>query len=247
MFNAALTARNITDWAAIIKLPKALADAIAIWEESDYVMPPAAVFNTTGLTRETIAAAIEDYAQRMAAVAGFDDAKRLAREQLAADLIHAAADAVPEVIDQLRPEFDKAVAVYVEAVAQLPESFSGDTIADAPEAVQGAYRTAADAASTIRKIDSWLGSLGDLPTHGSYTSDRELRVLAPKNRDELAAVMTNPKLSKSEDKLHGLYLTAARTGVGFAMSTPAEATALRKELDATPFTRKPIQFARIGR
>ena len=235
MFNAALTARDITDWTAIqLKLPKPLADAIAIYEESDYVMPPVAKFDTTGLTRETVAAAVEDYAQRMAAVAGFDDAKRLAREQLAVDLLYAATEAVPELMDQLRPEFDKAVTTYVEAVAQLPEKFTGDDVADAPEPVQAAYRAAVEADSVIRKVDSWLGSLGDLPRHGSYNPDRECRVLAPKDRNELTALMTNPKLSRSEEKLHGLFLVAARAGVEFKMSTPAEASAIRAAIDATP-------------
>jgi hypothetical protein len=247
MFNAALTARNVTDWTAILKLPKPLAEAIAIYEESDYVMAPPAVFNTDGLTRENIGTEIEKFSQRMAAAATFEGAKQTAREQLAVDLIHAAADAVPFLVNQFRPEFAKGTADYVDAVAQLPTTFNGDLIADAPEAVQGAYRTAVEAASTIRRVDSWLASLGNLPTHGSHTPDPHCRVLAPKTREELAAVMTSPKLSKSEERLHGLYLVAARAGVEFEMHTPKQATELRKEIDSIPIVRKPLKFARIGR
>jgi hypothetical protein len=237
MFNPTLTARDITDWGALITLPKPLADAVAVYEESDYAMPPVAKFDTTGLTRETVAAAVEDYARTRAAAAVFEEAKQAARDQLATALIHTAADAVPDLLDQFRPEFDKATNSYVEAVEKLPARFTGDDIAAEPEGVQAAYRAAVEAAATIRKVDSWLGSLGDLPRHGSYNPDRECRVLAPKDRAELTALMTattNPTLSTSEERLHGLYLVAARSGVAFEMHTPAEATAIRAAIDATP-------------
>jgi len=245
MFNADLTARTIHDWAAILKLPKPVADAAEIWAESDYVMPPSAVFNTTGLTRETVAAAVEDYAKTRAAAAVFEDAKQQAREQLATVLAYAAADAVPDLLEQWRPEFDTATATYVEAVAKLPERFTGDDIAAEPEGVQAAYRAAVEAASVIRKIDAWLGSLGDLPRHGSYNPDRECRVLAPRDRAELTTLMTaptNPKLSKSEERLHGLYLVAARSGVAFEMHTPAEASALRAAIDSQPVIQQQRKF-----
>ena len=241
MYDAPTIARTIAEnWEHLLgtPLPKDVANAANTLHEVEYLDPPLPAFDSHGLNPARVGAAVEKHAAELAAVAAFDVAKDQARKSIAQDVIAAADAAVPALLEQLRPEFDAAVVTYTEAVGELPDTFTGDTIAEAPADVQNAYRDACEAAAVIRRVDRWLASLGDLPSHRSPTPDRELRVLAPTTRAELRDVMSDPKVSKAEAKLDGMYLNAARIGVAFEMHTPAEATALRKLIDAMPVVRE---------
>jgi len=235
------TARTISEWPAATGVPLSptLASACNAWHETEFALTaPRPTFDASRVTPAHAESAVNKFAAELATAGAWNEARTIALRALAGRVIDAAAAEVPALIEKLRPEFDLAVVEYVDAVAELPDSFNGDQIAAAHEDVQAAYRKAGDAAKTIRRIDSWLGSLSGIPGVSSHTPDRELKVLSPTTRAELRDAMTEAKVSKAEASLVPLYLNAARRGIAFEMKTPAEATALRKQIDSMPIVRE---------
>jgi hypothetical protein len=236
MFDPRLTASTISrDWTG--KLSADLAAAIKVFDESEWAQPPAAAFTTEGITAENVATRIEEHARELAAAEVFAKAKTAARDALGLKVIAAATAAAPDMLEQLRPQFDKAAQDYTAAVAKLPERITGDAIAVASPETQQAYREAVDAAKVIRGIDGWLADLTGLPQVGSTQYDKHCRVLSPKDRKELAALMSVSTKQPAEVNLDPVLLCAARNGITFEAKTPAEATALRKAIDASPTTK----------
>jgi hypothetical protein len=245
MYEPTTTAKNISDtWRG--NLPDQLTEAIQAFDESDYVDPPAQSFTTAGVTRENIAARIEAHAGQIAAAEAFGKAKSEARRALAQRVITLAAEAAPQKLEELRPQFDKAAADYVAAIYLLPEGrITGDLIAAASPEVQAANRTAVEAAAVIDGIAGWTAALTNLPGVGSMSHDNVCRVLSPKDRNELAELMGAKSDQPAEKRLNPMLLKAARIGVTFELKTPADATALRKAIDSTPVVRKATKFVSL--
>jgi hypothetical protein len=247
MFDPTHIARKASEnWPADIPQPEALANAIALFEESEWQMPPATGFDTTGATMKNLAARVEEHARALAVAEKWSVAHRAAREALSHIVIQLTAEAVPAVLDQLRPQFDQAASDYRAAVALLPERFDGDAIADAPTEIQSAHRAAATASRELLGIRTWLSSLADLPKVGGARSHHCL-VLRPRDRNQLQTLLSQHRLSQAEQKLDPLLLVAARSGIEFAMSTPREAGDIESAINSTPVERKPLQFAKLTR
>ena len=248
MFDPETIARNISDTWGGSNLSGDLKTAIQAFDESDYVDPPAQDFNVNGVTRENIADRIEAHAGQLATAQAFAKAKLEARHLLALHVMSLAAEAAPQKLEELRPQFDQASADYVAAVYILGEGrVTGDAIADASAEVQGAYRTAVEAAAVINGIDHWVAGLTNLPGVGSMNHDNVCRVLSPASRSELSELMGAKSDQPAEKRLDPMLLKAARLGVAFELKTPAEATALRKTIDNMPVVKKPIRFASVTR
>jgi len=245
MYEPTTTAKNISDnWGG--NLPDELTEAIHAFDESNWVDPPAQTFTTAGVTRENIAARIEAHAGQLATAEAFGKAKSEARRALAQRVITLAAEAAPQKLEELRPQFDKAAADYVAAIHLLPEGrITGDVIAAASPEVQAANRVAVESAAVIAGISAWVAGLSDLPGVGSFEHEKVCRLLSPKDRSQLAELMGAKSDQPAEIRLNPMLLTAARLGVRFDLKTPAAATALRREIDSTPVIRKPIKFASL--
>lgn len=247
MFDSTSTANRISEWTHIVpSMPKAVLDAIAAYDEAAYTVEPIPEFNADSLKASEVQAAVEKLALSLAVSAVFHDAQNRARTALADRLLVEAADALPAIFDQLRPEFDAAAQGYTNAVAELPDPITSEALVTSDPVVLAAYQTAVAAAKTLRKIDQFIAGTAGLPVHGSFTQQPQLRVLAPSSREHLSALMDAKPRTDVEVKLHPLFLTAARSGIPFRMNTCAEAGALRAELDALPVVRKQPKLLRFA-
>jgi hypothetical protein len=247
MFDPTHTAKQVAaNWPAGIPQPAALAAAIRLFEESEWIVPPVVTFDASTCTLKNLAQRVEEHARQLALADHFPAAHRAARLALASNVIATAATAVPAVLDTLRPQFDEAAQDYVAAVAELPEKFDGDAIAIASPDVQAAYARAGDAARTIAGIRGWLGGLVDLPGQGGDRA-HHLYALKPKDRNELSLILSQHRLSAAEQRIDGVLLVAARNGIEFTMSTPRQASDIESAINASPVVRKPLQFAKLTR
>jgi hypothetical protein len=245
MFNVDLIARRITEWQTDVgDLPKALADAIAVWEESTYAMAPATPA-TGDCTVKNVSERIEALALALAVADKHGEASRRIGDALALKVVEAAGDALPGIIKRLQPEFTAAAARYAEAVTQLPERFTADDLLVAAPEISAAYNTAVDAARTLKGCENFLRSTSDLPVHGGDPAT-PLLIVAAATRDDLQALYDAKAGSPAEDKLVPVYRAAVARGLTFRMATVAESDALRAEIDAKPVERKHPQFMRLS-
>jgi hypothetical protein len=234
-YDAVLTAQNVArSWPALAgTLPKALADAIAVLDAAKYVEAPWTGIEVEKLDPKNVGQSITDLAVTLASASQFDEAKRAVHRALASQVLHAAGAAVPEVIEKIKPSFDKAVIEFTEAVKALPDQITSSTLVDAGPAVLDAYQRGTAAAGVIGAVDSWLANLADLPAHAGFDRDRVLRVLAPSTPHQLQMLVIETGGNKDPhlQRLGALYVDAVRYGIQFAMHTPREAAQLRNDLE----------------
>jgi hypothetical protein len=204
------------------------------------------VFDAAGLKAADVPAAVEKHAAALSVVAHHSDAVIQAKSALANRLVWAASEAVPAVLKTLAPQFQTAVQAYTAAVEALPEQISSEVLVASDPALLAAFQNGVAAAKTLRKIDAFLASTSDLPEHGAYQQQPQLRVLNPQSRAELSALMDAKARSDAENKLVPLFLTAVRNGIEFKMSTCVEAAEHRKYLDGLPVVRKHPKFLRFA-
>ncbi len=244
MYNVDLIARRIAEW-QIGELPKPLADAIALWEESRYAMPPATTGTADGITTKNVSERIEELALALAVADKHGEASRRIGDALALKVVEAAADALPGIIKRLQPEFTAAAARYAEAVTQLPEQFTADDLLVAAPEISAAYNTAVDAARTLKGCENFLRSTADLPVHGGDPAT-PLLIVAAATRADLQALYDAKAGTPAETKLVPQYRAAVARALPFRMATIAESDALRAEIDAQPVERKHPQFMRLS-
>jgi hypothetical protein len=245
MFDPIYTAGSIAaDWQLTLgALPPAMKEAVNLFDEADHAQAPPVHFNLTGVTLANVATKIEAHAQTLAVAAQHDEARKQARIALAQRVIQAAADAVPDVITSLTPEFETAVAQYRAAVEVLPERFTADDLLGAPD-IEAAHKAAVTAAQTIKAADQFLARTADLP--GFITTERHsvLRVIEAKDRSHLQALLdaSTKKSSPAEQRVEPVYRTAVNLGLTFRMATQSEADQLRREIESQPIVRKAVKF-----
>ena len=116
-------------------------------------------------------------------VSALDKAKSAILNQLAVEILREASQALPDVIEQLRPGFERAVTSFVEAVENLPEKLTSEALVAAGPRVLSECQVALAASQLIHALDSWLASLKDLPGFaGLPPATPMLRVWAPATR-----------------------------------------------------------------
>jgi hypothetical protein len=245
MFDVSHTAQNVAnEWPAVIgKLPRNLAEAIAVYDATSYVDDPYTAVDASKITADNAAEAIHDLAQALAAQAKFADAKLSVRRALAFDILRFAGAAVPELIEAIRPAFDKAASDFTEDVQLLPDQVSHDTLVNGGPDVLAAYHSAVAANQVIAKFDRWLADLIQLHAFAGRTPE-VARVLKPTTRGQLQTLLG----ANRQDylALNPLYVTAVRAGIEFGLCDPHEAGRLREEIEAQPVERKQAQFMQIG-
>jgi hypothetical protein len=165
-----------------------------------------------------------------------DQAKDGILNRLGFEILSAAAEALPEVIEQLRPGFERAVSSFVDAVNNLPEKLSSEALVAAGPSVLSEYQNAREAASVIASMDSWLAGLITLPAYAGLQTSPALRVLSPSNRGELAklrAAHESRNADPLEMELGKLYLAAAREGIAFSLNTPVDSARIRDDIESS--------------
>ncbi|WP_322859548.1 hypothetical protein U8D42_17260 [Mycobacterium europaeum] len=244
MFDQAFIVDGITRWTDLgIKFPKKLATAIETFDAIRCAEPGhRPVFDLAGVTPANAEAKIRSYAEQLVPTLGLvsrvgavdlsalDVAKQDAVNAAARDVLVKAAEAVPGVIEQVTPEFDRAASEFTEAVSGLPDDLSDAAIVQAGPAVLGEYQRAAQAQTVIGGFDHWIASLRSLPGLGVGQVDPVTRVLRPVSVSQLSHL--DNAQTKRYGQLNPLYVVAVREGVEFALNTPQEAAQIRAGIEA---------------
>jgi hypothetical protein len=222
-----------------------LADKCDVFDAVRFVETGHAVqIDTSAITMKNAEQAVGDLAARLLPTqsepgkrSALDQAKDGILNRLGFEILSAAAEALPDVIEQLRPGFEHAVSVFVESVENLPQPLSSQALVDAGPSVLSEYQTAREAAAVIASMDSWLAGLINLPAFGGLQTSPALRVLSPSNRGELAKLLAahdSRNADPLEIELGRLFLCAAREGIAFSLNTPAESEQLRQTIESAP-------------
>jgi hypothetical protein len=244
MFDRIATVTAVTDWPALgVKLPKPLADKLAVFDAVRYVETAHAVtVDTSAITTTNAEDAVAELAARMLPAqaepgqcSALDQAKDGILHRLGFEILSAAAEALPEVIDQLRPGFERAVSSFVEAVKNLPEKLTSEALVAAGPSVLSEYQTAREAAQFIATMDSWLAGLNQLPIFAGLAASPALRVLSPSSRGELSKLITahnSHKADAVEIELGTMYVAAVREGIEWSLNTPVDSAQIRERIES---------------
>ncbi|MDO1485103.1 Uncharacterised protein [Rhodococcus rhodochrous] len=249
MYNIISTADAVSRWNSLgVELPEELATAVETFEAIRWVETGHAVqFDLTDITAANAEEKVVDFANRLmpALKTGdhtsrtpLEEAKQRMLEAAASDVLGKATAAVPVVIEQLTPEFDKHAAAYVAAVADLPEKFDAASLLQAGAGAVAAYQIALSEAAHLNQASSWVAGTRALPGFTGLNVDVPLRILRPSNALQLAkldaALYMN--VDQAMDALNKVFYTAAREGIEFGINTLRECAELRRSLAITPET-----------
>lgn len=234
---------EINNWTALgVKLPAELVKAIDVYEAIRYATvehPP--VFDLAGVNEKNAEDRINTLADELARAAVVGDAKRHALAAASQEVTRQAGAAVPAVITELTPAFERSVSSFTEAVNGLPDDLTSDQLVAAGAATVSLYLAAKEAAAHIAVVDGWLASLVDLPYYAGLPQEPCLRVTSPLNRDELL-VLLNAHQANNVDPLvrdlNPVYVAAAKNGIAFKISDPREQAARREQIESAPVDRQ---------
>lgn len=228
-----VAARVSNNWTNLgVKLPKGLSSAIDVFEAVRYVETGhEPVFDIDSLTTANAEAKIRELALEVAVKNSLQRAKDVAKDAAEFALVNAAGAAVPEIIEQVTPVFDRHAEAYVTAVSKLPNELTADTLISAgPEAVQ-AYQDAKIEAGYLEGVSTWLATLHELPAYAS-AADPCLRILRPTSIIELSKIEgARHSANQAVTAISPHLLKAAQLGVEFGINTPREAAMIRQRIE----------------
>jgi hypothetical protein len=205
MFDLSSIADDVTRWTGLgVKLPKDLTKAIEVYEALRYTeVGYQPVFDIAAVTATNVEAKIREFADELAlaetpagGLSVLENAKKHAVNAAARNVVRYGREAVPEVIEQLTPEFDRRAEAYVTAVRKLPKDHdlaagrnSTTTLAErlvaaGPEAVVS-YQEAQREAQYLNMISSWVAGTGSLSGSAPRETYPAIRILRPATRLEL--------------------------------------------------------------
>jgi hypothetical protein len=246
MFDKMTIVAQVANWDSLgVKLPKPLAEKLSVFEAVRYVEVAYPVpVDTAAITAKNAEESIHRLAGQLVPTlaepgkrSALESAKVSIMGRLGSEVLALASDAVPEMVEQLRPGFERATSLYVETVTKLPEELTSEAVVKAGPSVLADFQTAQSAAQVIATVDSWLAGLTQLPGYAGSPSEPTLRVLAPSTRAELAELLTAHSRHNAdplEIELGTVYLAAARAGIAFALNTPAESAQIRRSIESSP-------------
>jgi hypothetical protein len=241
MFEPMIVAHRLSNWTALgIKLPKALSNAFDIFEALRYAEVERPVsFDLASVTADNAEQKVREFAEKLMPTRAIDrfstlaEAKRQALYLAARDMVAKAGAAVPEIVKQLTPDFDRAATEFTEAVKLLPDNVTSEALVSAGPAALEAYQAARSASAAIAGVDEWLSSLEEIP---GLASERLplLRVLRPATNGQIYRLeqARDARVDSAHERLNKVYVEAARLGIEFGINTPREAVELRNSIHA---------------
>ncbi|MBM4557990.1 hypothetical protein GS466_23685 [Rhodococcus hoagii] len=245
MYDSISTADAVSRWNGMgVKLPKELSTAVETFEAIRWIETGHAVqFDLADITAANAEEKLVDFANRLVPAlkvgdhlsrTPLEEAKHRMLDAAAHDLLGKASAAVPVVIEQLTPEFDKHAAAYIAAVADLPEKIDSASLLQAGPLVVQAYTTAQTEAAWLNQVSSWVAGTRGLPGFAGFDVEVALRILRP------ADVLQLAKLDGANHKnnvdstllsLNPVFYTAAREGIEFGINTLRECAEIRQSLE----------------
>ncbi|WP_139000203.1 hypothetical protein [Rhodococcus zopfii] len=245
VYDVKTTAENISrDWSNLpVKLPKALNQAIAVFDETGFVHYEAPIVDVASITVENVGATIDDLANELSGASLFEvvpgtvggtrtweKAKHMVRHQLANEVLRQAGAAVPGLIGQLSDPFAADVAALAECLDRMPESLDAGSLVSAGADAVLALGEAREIASRIKRVDSWLATLTQLPLYAARP-DHVLRLFAPETKAQLQALEETQRHHDAVTvELGPVLIAGIRAGVPTALNTPHDAARIRAEI-----------------
>ncbi len=230
MFTTDMTVQAIRNWTNLgVELPEGLRsaldtlDALGQADGIDMYYPHA-----DALTPENVGEHIRTLATAKAAKDAEQEVRNQLRSRLARRVIQEGNAAVPEIADQLRPEFDKAAESYAEAVVKLPPSLDAESLVKAGSEALRAFEQAKEAAAVLSMVDGWLATVGaHLPSYAHKVDGNAAvvtRLVSPRDRGELRRLMDARHVSDQAAKEIGpVWQVAAAEGMPFELNLPTDA------------------------
>ncbi|UPK65309.1 hypothetical protein MYP14_08335 [Rhodococcus pyridinivorans] len=236
MFDPTFIATKVSnDWGNLgVRLPKTLKEAIAVYDEVQYVEAPHPYVDPKTITTDNVGDVVAQVTDDLVAAEKHAEAKRRVREALARQVLNAAGAAVPTILEGIKPGFEAAVTKFAKAAERLPDDLSSDSLVKAGPDALVALGEAREAAAEIKQVESYLASLVQLPAYSVFGHHPALRIFAPESPEQLS-VLTNARNNKRHDPLvrelgpilwHGI-----KAGVPTALNTPDESARIRDELE----------------
>ncbi|GAA1671187.1 hypothetical protein MMUR_47800 [Mycolicibacterium murale] len=241
MFDNITKAEIASRWAGLpgVTLPDNLNDAIAVYEALQWADTRPATFDITAVTPENAEAKLREFAAELAiagdgrpgSVSTIRQAQQVAKDSAARIVVQQSLVAVPAIIEQLTPEFDREAKAYVEAVNQLPEPVTAEVLVSGGAEAVGLYGEAQQAATHLNRISAWFGEVAMVSGVLEKNMEIVLRVVRPENVAQLVHLDAARHLRTDPvfEALDPVLYTAARQGVPFAINTPREAAELRQQ------------------
>lgn len=241
-------ADSVSRWSSLggLKLPADLKKALAVFDALRWVeVGHVPTFDLAGVTAENAEGKVTELASRLLPsmpVAGdqhrtpLEEAKQRMLAEAARDVLSKAGTAVPVVIEQLQPEFDKHAAAYVAAVELLPETVDSDALVRAGAGAVQAYAIAQTEAAWLYKVSSWVAGTRNLPGYAGQSVEVVLRILRPADAVQLAkldAAHQTLNVNQTLGALDPVLYTAAKEGVEFGINTLRECAEIRASLAIT--------------
>ncbi|MGW6424015.1 hypothetical protein ACWF82_15165 [Nocardia sp. NPDC055053] len=253
MFDTTYTAIKISSWNDLgVKLPKELAKSIGVFDAIRSVtINDTPKLDIESITPENAESVIRQYADTLAVslpmssrpgqagLSALESSKVVALETAARNVLWHGDDAVPGIIEQLTPEFEKRVAAYTEAVQKLPEEITMESIASAGPDTLAVWQEARTQARELDWINNWLSSLLALPSFRKHNEFlRYLRLAVPANRTEFHALKEAAEAASRTDsyraEINPIYLATVRNGIEWGINTPESADAIVSDIQAQP-------------
>lgn len=237
MFDPTHLADEIASWTSLgVKLPKPLAQAVNTFEAVRWIeVGHGFDLDITTITADNAEATIESLAEHIVfsetkpgALSAKAEAKRRIARMAAVHVIKEGSAAVPDIIEQLTPEFEKHVDAYIEAVSKLPEDITDESlIAAGPDAV-AAYVDAQREAEYLNRISWWVSTTRDLPGHGGEP-DQALNILRPEPTQLyiIDQAAHEADICKTLRAIGPVFAAAAQHGIAFGINTSAEIAEIR--------------------
>jgi hypothetical protein len=236
-------ADNVSGWTGLgVKLPDELNKAIELFESVRYAeVGRQPVFDVESLTQENAEDKIREFAEQLAlsevpggGLSVLDRAKKQVVESAARQVISLARHAIPDVIDQLTPTFDKHVEAYIEAVGKLPETLTANALVAAGADAVTAFADAQREAGFLHRIDAWVVQTGYVTGVLSKQMEVTCRILRPNSVIQLTKLDAahHTQADQTLTAVDPVFYTAARLGVEFGIQTLREAAKLRSALQS---------------
>ncbi|MET4609458.1 hypothetical protein ABIC28_000428 [Rhodococcus sp. PvR044] len=242
MYDTISTAHTVSNWSSLgVKLPKELSTAVDVFEAIRWVETGHTVeFDLADITAANAEEKLIDFANRLVPAlktgdhlsrTPLDEAKHRMLDEAAREVLGKATEAVPVVIEQLTPEFEKRAAAYIAAVGELPDKVDSDSLVKAGPAAVTAYATAQTEAAWLNQVSSWVAGTRNLPGFAGLDVEVALRILRPADALQLAKLDAAQYKNNVDSTLHSLnpmFYTAAREGIEFGINTLRECAEIRQ-------------------
>lgn len=221
LLDATYSADQIHGWVPYFDaVPPRLTRALAVLDALTTHQPPTALPDVGKLTPANAGRALDELAAALPAQQAYADARRQLLHASASEVLAAAADAVPALLQSVEPTFRAAVNDYVDAVDGMPL-----TLHEVVASHAAAFNTAVRCEATLNSLRGLMHSTGSLPGFLCNSYDRLYVWGTPSPEAERAALTGGASPEGLSSELYAL----ATLGCEWELRTARDAELARSE------------------